>query len=865
MTSLLRDELRERVHSSFPELHEPLAEPTPEIAARFETYAEVIQKLGGPLDRAIVAAVTALAKPDSDEALAMCRHVDDQLDGIGVGPRDEGDSFDLSRAPPPVVICPPIVEKVITDYPFHRAVVEARVGSDAGAQFYFGVYLRRVKTFPQCCDAHRDLRLRLMLHTASFMGGHQTALGRWAEAIDTFTVAAKAARKIGDAEQELHSLRGLSECHRNVGATTKHAELLRRAARLLLRLDAQRRHEHEEWLVPMQCAVEAFARRALDADLVSRAVNATSPGTFRHANAISLMAYTARTLGRPELVAELLASVPPTATSPALDKESAMYAFAESEPRVAVRHLSRLIDDAHGRIAAARDFSDMHAAVNSGAQFLLHQALATLATGRPTAALVDIEMVINAAQCKLLRSRRAHDGTWYFGEPGLSPTDRFLRMRKHAEETERAFLYFVLSPDGKDAVRCAVVWPRLSVQWLRLNTRVNEINGWLREWQLAEYATQSGNLAAVTDFKHVVGRTLARLEGLLAEDATVVAAHDTQPRATSLRHVLFGGGRRTVRPHGLVVLSHGSMAALPTQAISVTGRFNVSDDQPLYPSHGLSLWGHWLAGLGGSEDVNAMYRKATAAARRAKTQDRSKRRHVDLMTDLQRLQRNAFYDRGTQERGAAKNSHLAFGVPNIIANRGLAAADAEIEMIRAAWPSAVVYDATSCSRATIDDLVDASVFLHVIAHAHTPFHGGSGYLDLGGEQESRLDIARILARRAESLGLVVLSSCRAFATPSKDNLCADADLAHAFLAAGARIVMASMWTVADRASAAFMGLFWVALAFQRCVSCAASHARAAMRGSITWPDAVAWRFTIEERSEWRHPYYWAGFRLLGAA
>lgn len=96
-------------------------------------------------------------------------------------------------------------------------------------------------------------------------------------------------------------------------------------------------------------------------------------------------------------------------------------------------------------------------------------------------------------------------------------------------------------------------------------------------------------------------------------------------------------------------------------------------------------------------------------------------------------------------------------------------------------------------------------------------------------------------------GLVVLSACE---TSLGRDLRGEGflGLARAFLYAGARQVVASLWNVDDRATAAFMQRFYVALLRDRLNAAAAlRRAQAEMR----------------EDPAWRSPVFWAGFVLEG--
>jgi CHAT domain-containing protein len=96
--------------------------------------------------------------------------------------------------------------------------------------------------------------------------------------------------------------------------------------------------------------------------------------------------------------------------------------------------------------------------------------------------------------------------------------------------------------------------------------------------------------------------------------------------------------------------------------------------------------------------------------------------------------------------------------------------------------------------------------------------------------------------------LVVLSGCD---TAAGRTLGAEGvfSLSRAFLYAGARRVIASLWPVEDRATAAFMAEFYRALLVEH----------------IPAPTALRLaQQRLARDNRWSPPYYWAGFVLQGA-
>jgi CHAT domain-containing protein len=122
----------------------------------------------------------------------------------------------------------------------------------------------------------------------------------------------------------------------------------------------------------------------------------------------------------------------------------------------------------------------------------------------------------------------------------------------------------------------------------------------------------------------------------------------------------------------------------------------------------------------------------------------------------------------------------------------------------------------------------------------------------GGGHDGRLDVHEVFGLRLQA-ELVVLSACqtglgagRLGDVPAGDDW---VGLTRAFLHAGAANVVASLWPVADRATAQLMERFYGAF------TAGAAPARAlavAQRAALTVPTTA-------------HPFYWAGFEVAGGS
>jgi CHAT domain-containing protein/tetratricopeptide (TPR) repeat protein len=116
----------------------------------------------------------------------------------------------------------------------------------------------------------------------------------------------------------------------------------------------------------------------------------------------------------------------------------------------------------------------------------------------------------------------------------------------------------------------------------------------------------------------------------------------------------------------------------------------------------------------------------------------------------------------------------------------------------------------------------------------------------GRQQNGILELSDIYNMKL-SADLVVLSACE---TGLGENVRGEGllGLTRGFMYAGSRGVVASLWNVDDRATAALMGDFYKGM----------------LRDGLTPASALrAAKMQVWRQKRWRHPYYWAGFILQG--
>ena len=140
--------------------------------------------------------------------------------------------------------------------------------------------------------------------------------------------------------------------------------------------------------------------------------------------------------------------------------------------------------------------------------------------------------------------------------------------------------------------------------------------------------------------------------------------------------------------------------------------------------------------------------------------------------------------------------------------------------------------------------------LHVACHAwfdqHEPLGSGLLFADpADARRPDRVTVGELYDRRTDAR-LVVLSGCQtglADLTPGGEL----DGLVRAFLTAGVRTVLGSLWRVDDEATGALMAAFYTALSEG---NGAATALRSAQRG-------------VKDSPGRGHPYFWAGFGSFG--
>ncbi|WP_353735655.1 CHAT domain-containing protein [Okeania sp. SIO2B9] len=219
---------------------------------------------------------------------------------------------------------------------------------------------------------------------------------------------------------------------------------------------------------------------------------------------------------------------------------------------------------------------------------------------------------------------------------------------------------------------------------------------------------------------------------------------------------------------------------------------------------------------------------------------------------------------------------LAMGASEFVEHKPLPAVPVELENIaQRLWQGDMFLNEDF----TLDHLVIQTEsysypIIHLATHADfLPGKASNSYIQLWGTEQIKLDKMRELGWNESTVELLVLSACR---TALGDR---NAELGFAGLAvaAGVKSVLASVWYVSDEGTLGLMTEFYSHLNDTKIKAEALRRAQFAMlrgkvviaegelRGSgvhrvVVLPSALA----NLENDNLSHPYYWAGFTMVGS-
>jgi len=169
-------------------------------------------------------------------------------------------------------------------------------------------------------------------------------------------------------------------------------------------------------------------------------------------------------------------------------------------------------------------------------------------------------------------------------------------------------------------------------------------------------------------------------------------------------------------------------------------------------------------------------------------------------------------------------------------------AEEEAKQVAAGLGAKPIIQGQATKAAILAGLSDASI-VHLATHAY--FHGESP-MDSGVLLADDILTAREVMQHRLSADLLVLSACQ---TGIGGSLGGDelAGLAQAFLYAGARSLLVSLWSVNDPATAALMTAFYAERE-------AGADKAEALRRAMDY---------VSSQPQWKHTFFWGAFVLMG--
>jgi CHAT domain-containing protein len=176
----------------------------------------------------------------------------------------------------------------------------------------------------------------------------------------------------------------------------------------------------------------------------------------------------------------------------------------------------------------------------------------------------------------------------------------------------------------------------------------------------------------------------------------------------------------------------------------------------------------------------------------------------------------------------------------------LSGAEHEVENVSKAFPKSVVRAVPHVSETELRKLIADASAVHIAAHTELiPEHPDFARLRLGADarNDGALEASEIAALTLPHLELVVLGACGSAsqASPSLGQSAhASSTLASAFMAAGAKSVVATLWPIDDASTAELMLHFYAALAQGKTKPEALDLAREALSKNRTLGPSGAW-------------------------
>ncbi|MCS6781686.1 MAG: CHAT domain-containing protein [Gloeomargarita sp. SKYBB_i_bin120] len=217
---------------------------------------------------------------------------------------------------------------------------------------------------------------------------------------------------------------------------------------------------------------------------------------------------------------------------------------------------------------------------------------------------------------------------------------------------------------------------------------------------------------------------------------------------------------------------------------------------------------------------------------------------------------------------------LAMGADTFVNQVPLPAVPLELKLITQMWPGrSFLNQEFTVQRLTQERLQGGYPIVHLATHADfAPGRPENSYIEFGNNQRLSLPQLRQLPlQKPNTVELLTLSACRT----SVGDLSSELGFAGLAVKAGAKSALASLWYVSDEGTLALMNEFYRYLKEVPIKAEALRRAQVALlrgqvtiqggelrstRGAVPVPPAIAQRGD----QTLTHPYYWAGFTLVGS-
>jgi len=206
------------------------------------------------------------------------------------------------------------------------------------------------------------------------------------------------------------------------------------------------------------------------------------------------------------------------------------------------------------------------------------------------------------------------------------------------------------------------------------------------------------------------------------------------------------------------------------------------------------------------------------------------------------------------EKRDGKDSRRFFALANPATTYAspLAFAEAEVNAIEKLFSEKQVYERKEATKAAVEDNSGGANILHFACHGEfndmQPMQSGLLLApDPKGENDGVLQVHEIFGMNLPAASLVTLSACETALGKIQggDDM---VGLSRGFIYAGTPSLLATLWAVDDRATGVLMENFYENW----------------QKKGMSKPEALRQaQLSLRRKTEYSHPFYWAGFQMIG--